>query len=116
MLGNADEIAKSLKCMGHPARLEILCRLGAGPLSAGEVEEALGLPQSTVSKQLACLRASNLVSTVRHGTSITYFLSREAILSLIEALNRHFSGDPADDEAFAGDIAHPNSGQSHLSH
>jgi ArsR family transcriptional regulator, virulence genes transcriptional regulator len=90
MLGNAQRTTEFLKSLSHPARLVILCKLAEGPLTVGELEEFLELPQSAVSKQLARLRDDELVEYRRDGRSITYSLSGERTRRVIRTLYEEF--------------------------
>jgi len=71
--------------LAHPLRIQILDSLRLGPLSVGELQEKLGVEQSTLSQQLAILRARNLVLTRRQGTTIRYEVSDPVIWRLLDA-------------------------------
>jgi DNA-binding transcriptional ArsR family regulator len=74
-----DEItrlqADVLKVLASPARLEILHRLGEGPLEVGRLAEDIGLTQPNASQHLAVLRNAGLVDADRHGREIRYSLT-----------------------------------------
>lgn len=90
MLANAARTSEFLKALSHPARLVILCKLAEAPLTVGELEAFLGMPQSAVSKQLARLREDDLVDTRRDGRSITYSLKGDHTRRIIGALYNEF--------------------------
>nr|WP_206615488.1 metalloregulator ArsR/SmtB family transcription factor [Solirhodobacter olei] len=90
MLANAQRTTDFLKALSHPARLVILCKLAEGPLTVGELEAFLDLPQSAVSKQLARLRDDDLVEFRRDGRSITYSLKGERTRRVIGTLYTEF--------------------------
>ena len=77
--------AEFFKALAHPLRIQILDSLRGGPLSVGEIQEKLGAEQSTLSQQLAVLRARNLVLTRRQGTTVRYEVSDPAIWRLLDA-------------------------------
>lgn len=77
--------AEFFKALSHPLRIQILDSLRLGPLSVGEIQEKLGAEQSTLSQQLAVLRARNLVLARRQGTTIRYEVSDPAIWRLLDA-------------------------------
>ncbi len=83
-----------LKLMAHEARLEILCHLIDGPLTVGELTEALGLPQPTVSQQLMRLRGEGIVSAARQGKHIRYALARAEVATVVTALREAFCARP----------------------
>ena len=60
--------------------------LADGEKSVGELEELLELRQSTVSQQLARLRADRLVEKRRVGKSIYYSLASKEARIIIETL------------------------------
>ena len=74
-----DEItrlqAEVLRVLAHPARIEMLHRLAAGPLEVSRLAEAIGTTQPNASQHLAVLRAVGLVEPDRHGREIRYRLT-----------------------------------------
>lgn len=59
--------ADLFRTLGDPTRLRILALLGREELSVSELQDVLGLGQSTVSGHLAQLRRAGLVATRRDG-------------------------------------------------
>lgn len=76
--------------MAHPLRIRILDSLREGPLNVSELRDRLDVEQSTLSQQLAVLRARNLVLTERQGTMIRYEVSDPAIWRLLDAALKVF--------------------------
>lgn len=67
--------AERLAALGHPARLSILRHIVQGELAgtpAGEIQQALGIPASTLSHHLGTLSAARLVLVERQGTTLRY--------------------------------------------
>lgn len=89
MAEHVAEAASFLKALAHEGRLMILCHLGLGEKSVGELEVLLGSRQAAVSQMLARLREEGLVQTRRSGKTIYYSLkgsrTRETI-SLLQTL------------------------------
>ncbi len=75
MKENAASAAAYLKTLAHEGRLMILCHLGDGEKSVGQLEDLLQIRQAAVSQMLARLREENLVSTRRDGKTIYYSLA-----------------------------------------
>lgn len=75
-----------MKAMSNEQRLLLLRQLLDGEMSAGELERALGLRQSTVSQHLACLRHIGLVRTRRVARSILYSLNGIEARVLIDTM------------------------------
>src|SRR5690606_41087674 len=78
--------AELLKTLSHPARLMLACTLAEGEYSVGELEEALGIHQPTLSQQLGVLREAGVVETRREAKQIFYRLTEARAAQLIEAL------------------------------
>lgn len=79
-----------LKALANERRLLILCALAQGERSVGEITEALGLAQSTVSARLMRLRAEGLVASRREGRNIYYRLERPEVAAIITLLQSAF--------------------------
>jgi ArsR family transcriptional regulator, arsenate/arsenite/antimonite-responsive transcriptional repressor len=63
------------KALSNETRLRILILLSRRELCVCEIEEALGLSQSRISRHLTVLRNAGLVADRREGTWIYYRLS-----------------------------------------
>lgn len=83
---DAAAAAGLLRLLGNPARLRIVLRLAAGPLSVGDLELELGLRQPNLSQHLAELRNAGVVATRREGRSVIYALTGDHIARLAAAL------------------------------
>ena len=68
----------------------ILCHLGAGEKSVGELEALLNIRQAAVSQMLARLRDEQLVKTRRDGKTIYYSLNDDSTAQLIGHLHGMF--------------------------
>jgi len=86
MHAKADTVANMLKHLANPSRLMILCELGQGERSVGELEGVVGLSQSALSQHLAKLRAAKLVSTRRESQTIYYSLADAGVTKIIGTL------------------------------
>ena len=90
MRQSAGQACRLLKVLSNPDRLMILCQLAQGEMRVGEMEEALGIVQPTLSQQLTVLRDEELVSTRREGKNIYYQLSSPQALALLQVLYAQF--------------------------
>ena len=86
----AEQACKLMKVLSNPDRLMILCQLSKGELRVGELEEALGIVQPTLSQQLTVLRDEELVSTRREGKSIYYQVTSLKALAVIDTLYEQY--------------------------
>jgi DNA-binding transcriptional ArsR family regulator len=71
------------RSLADPTRLAILRRLGVGEARVIDLVQALGMPQSTVSRHIACLRDCGLIAYRPEGRQSFYFLSQPALLALL---------------------------------
>jgi ArsR family transcriptional regulator len=94
MAANAQNAAAFLKTLAHEGRLMILCHLGGGERSVGELEDLLGIRQAAVSQMLARLREEGLVVTRREGKTIYYSLANENTSRVIGLLYEMFCAAP----------------------
>jgi DNA-binding transcriptional ArsR family regulator len=83
--------AEFFKALAHPLRIRILEILVAGGRSVQELQEALGADQPIVSQQLAVLRAKNIATASKEGTTVRYALGDPAIRELLEVARRIFN-------------------------
>jgi DNA-binding transcriptional ArsR family regulator len=82
----ASAAARLMKMLASEQRLKLLCRLGKGEASAGELADYAGLAQSAASQHLAKLRDVGVVATRRDAQTIYYRLADESVLRVIGLL------------------------------
>lgn len=63
------------KALGDPTRREILARLRARDMTAGELADCFPLARSTLSGHFNVLRAAGLIVSEKKGTTIVYSLN-----------------------------------------
>jgi len=83
---SAAQASKLLKAMSNERRLMVLCHLGGGERSVGELERLVGLSQSALSQHLARLRRDGLVTTRREAQTIYYSLASADVEAVIATL------------------------------
>lgn len=84
-----DVNAERFKALGHPLRLAVIRLIVQGPEAgtpAGVIQEAVGIPASTLSHHLACLAESQLVAVEREGTLLRYRADFRTLKALTEYL------------------------------
>lgn len=94
--------------MGDPKRMLLLYQLAQSDQTVSQLTEALGQPQSTVSRHLAILRENRLVHTRRQGTSVIYSLADRRIIGAIDILRQVLNQQLSDRTAEAALILNPN--------
>lgn len=81
------EQADLLKALAHPTRLCIVNGLlQEEGCHVNKIKDCLQLPQSTVSQQLAILRAAGIVEGERQGTGVCYRVIDERAKRLVALL------------------------------
>jgi ArsR family transcriptional regulator len=96
--------ATIFKALADETRLRILALLLAGELCVCEIIAALELPQSTISRHLACLRKSGWVLGRRQGTWM-YYRFNDGASGLIGAIKPLLKKDLTADPGHAAAVA-----------
>lgn len=76
--------AELFKALGHPVRIRILELLRDGERTVSELQADLEIDASSVSQQLAVLRARQLVTGRKEGTSVHYSASDPQVFELLD--------------------------------
>ena len=71
------------KALADPTRREIIRLLRAGPLTSGEIAEKFPIAWATISRHLGVLKAADLITADRNGTSIRYELNATVMQELV---------------------------------
>lgn len=96
----SDELQKVFKTLADPTRVRILRLLEQQELIVGELMAVLGMAQSRVSRHLAILRETGLLTDRRDGTFVAYRLSlpdEGPWHDAWELARKSLSGDPTAD-------------------
>jgi DNA-binding transcriptional ArsR family regulator len=86
---DALQVAMRLKALADPVRVKIMSLLfssSAGEENSGELSEALGLSESTVSHHLTQLRRAGFVDSERRGMNVYHRPAPDAIGALCAVL------------------------------
>src|SRR5207253_2251244 len=87
--------ADFFKALAHPIRIRLLEVLRVRERSVQELQAALGLDQSTVSQQLAILRAKHVVVARKEGTTVRYAVRDPLVGNLLDVARRIFNNQLA---------------------
>ena len=79
-------VAARFKALADPARLRILDVLRAGEVAVGDLVDATGLGQTTVSKHLRTLHDFGFVKRRKEGLFVYYSLADRKVLQLCEIM------------------------------
>lgn len=96
--------ADFFRALAHPVRIRILEVLGGGERSVQELQQALGLEQPIVSQQLAVLRAKNIVTAHKTGTTVRYALGDPLIAKLLAVAREIFNNHLVDTQAMLKEL------------
>ena len=87
-------LAKLIKAMANPHRLEIIDLLGQSERSVEEIATETGLSFANASQHLQILRQSHLVEIKRRGNFILYRLANDSIYKIMEGPSGNRNGKP----------------------
>jgi DNA-binding transcriptional ArsR family regulator len=74
--------ADVIDALADPTRRQLLERLTAGPLSAGELARGFPMSRPAVSQHLRVLREAKLITERREGTRRIYRLDAQGLIQL----------------------------------
>ncbi len=86
--GDIAGAAALMTMLASEARLQILCRLLDGERAVGDLAQACGLSQPTMSQQLKKLKEAGLVEGRRDGQTIYYSVKAPEVAAVLETLHR----------------------------
>ena len=70
--------------------------LGQGELSAGAIQEQLGIEQANLSQHLAILRSRQIVVNRKDGNQVFYSLRNPVLLEVLDIMRRYFQANLED--------------------
>ena len=79
------------KALADPTRRQILARLKAGPLSAGQIAEGFAMSKPSISHHLNLLKAADLVVCEKEGQFLIYSLNLSVFEEVAAAMFELFS-------------------------
>jgi DNA-binding transcriptional ArsR family regulator len=90
LANSSDRASEFLKSLANSQRLRILCLIMEGERPVGEIADAIGANQSSVSQNLALMRREGLVVPRRSGQTIFYRLADKKLIKMFRLLNDMF--------------------------
>ena len=84
-----DGLAKMMKALANPARLEIIEMLSQGEKSVEGVVEATNLTVANASQHLQVLKNNNIVKSRREGHYVFYSLVNDDFLALYQHITKY---------------------------
>jgi ArsR family transcriptional regulator len=83
--------AEFFKALAHPLRIRLLDELRQGELGVNELCTRLGVEQSTISQQLAILRARDIVAGRKSGINVFYSVKDPVIFQMLDIAREIFN-------------------------
>lgn len=88
--------ASVFQALGHPTRIAIVEALRQGELSAGEIQERVGIEQANLSQHLAVLRGRQIVINRKEGNQVFYSLRNPVLVQVLDIMRRYFQANLKD--------------------
>ena len=82
--------AECLKVLAHPQRIKIIALLKAGPMTVGEIAEALQTQSHMASEHLRLMQRCEFLSSNREGRNIYYKIAEPHLLELLSCMEKKF--------------------------
>jgi len=98
--------ARVFQALGHPTRIAVIDELREGELTAGALQDRLGVEQSNLSQHLGVLRANGLVVTRRAGNQIFYEIRDPVVTKVLDLLKRYFYSQLTETQDMLEEIRH----------
>nr|WP_272919731.1 MULTISPECIES: metalloregulator ArsR/SmtB family transcription factor [unclassified Streptomyces] len=80
--------AEFFRMLGHPVRIRVLELLQDGPMPVRDLLAEIEIEPAALSQQLAVLRRSGIVTSVREGSTVVYELAGGDVAELMRAARR----------------------------
>ena len=81
------------QALGHTTRIAIVELLRDGELSAGVIQERLGIEQANVSQHLAILRNRQILTNRKEGNQVFYSLRNPVLVEVLDIMRRYFQSN-----------------------
>jgi len=101
--------AQVFQALAHPTRIAIVEALKDGELSAGALQDLLGVEQANLSQHLAVLRSRHVVVNRKVGNQVFYALRDPVLLEVLVLLRDYFSAHLNETLAMLGELDTPRS-------
>jgi DNA-binding transcriptional ArsR family regulator len=85
--------ASIFQALAHTSRIAIIEVLKDGELSAGAIQERIGVEQANLSQHLAVLRSRQIIVNRKEGNQVFYSLRDPMLLEVLDILRRYFQAN-----------------------
>jgi DNA-binding transcriptional ArsR family regulator len=98
--------AELCQALGHAVRQETIHILQDGPKRVNDIAQLMGLPQSTISRHLAVLRSSGMITGQRQGSEVIYSITDPKIVDVCNLMREVLLEQVARSSELAQVMAH----------
>ncbi len=88
--------ASVFQALAHPTRIAIIEVLRDGEISAGLIQERLGIEQANLSQHLAVLRSRQIVAPRKEGNQVFYSLRHRVLIRVLDLMRQYYQANLAD--------------------
>ena len=85
--------ASIFQALAHASRIAIVETLRDGELSAGAIQERVGLEQANLSQHLAVLRGRQIIVNRKEGNLVFYSLRDRMLIEVLDIMRRYFQSN-----------------------
>ena len=96
--------ASIFQALAHPTRIAILEVLRDGEISAGTIQERLGVEQANVSQHLSILRSRQIVTSRKEGNQVFYSLRHKVLTKVLDLMRQYFQAHLNESVQMLGEI------------
>jgi DNA-binding transcriptional ArsR family regulator len=96
--------ASVFQALSHPTRIAILELLRDRALSAGAIQEKLGIEQANLSQHLTVLRNRQILVNRRDGNQVIYSLSNPLLVQVLDIMRRYCQANLKDTIQMLGEM------------
>jgi ArsR family transcriptional regulator len=83
---NFEQLAECMRALGHPMRLKIVKGLSNNECNVTQIQQNLGIPQSTISQHLKILKNAGIIESRREGTMVCYKVLDHWVKELVASM------------------------------
>jgi ArsR family transcriptional regulator len=84
-------VAVRFRALGEPMRLRILQAVCHQPRTVGEIVQAVGAGQANVSRHLAVLAATGILTRQKDGQTVIYGMKDSLVIKLCQTVRQHLA-------------------------
>ena len=101
----AEARARIMQALAHPVRLIVVDALSRGDLCVCELNELVGVDQSTLSRHLSKLKSCGIVTERKEGVKVIHHLAAPCILKNFDCTELVFANHLKEQTALLGSNA-----------